>query len=108
MISSFFPFIEPKLKIIRRVQLVGETFTILVRQMDTLKLIADGLSALYIAKRRGRNTWVGLTPKDGTPSDDFIERLLRSPQQAVFDGELKLLLPSGDQSATEEAKADGV
>jgi diguanylate cyclase (GGDEF)-like protein len=78
------------------------------RALSWMQVMDLADNALYIAKRRGRNTWVGLTPKDGMAPDDFIERLLRSPQQTVFDGELKLLLPSGDQSVTEEAKADGV
>ncbi len=50
--------------------------------------IAD--SALYLAKRNGRNAWVGFSATGRTKTDDLLQRVLQQPEQLVQDGELEI------------------
>ncbi|HUI17129.1 MAG TPA: PAS domain S-box protein [Alphaproteobacteria bacterium] len=45
---------------------------------------------LYIAKRRGRNAWVGLIATERTPPEAAFERLKQNPEEAARKGELRL------------------
>ena len=42
--------------------------------------------ALYVAKRSGRNAWVGFLGADKAPAKNLMEDLLYNPRQLALDG----------------------
>ena len=53
---------------------------------------------LYIAKRRGRNAWVGLFATERTPPEAAFERLKQDPEEAARTGELRLATNLSEKS----------
>ena len=53
--------------------------------------------ALYMAKRGGRNAWVGLLPTARTPTEIDPQSLVRAPEQALRNGELRLAASSAGE-----------
>ncbi|HET8645148.1 MAG TPA: diguanylate cyclase, partial [Vicinamibacteria bacterium] len=75
------------------------TETLLSLSLEQVIGLAD--SALYMAKKGGRNAWVGLLATDVTSHEDVIESIHRDAQQVAERGKLEILSSRG------EAAADG-
>jgi diguanylate cyclase (GGDEF)-like protein len=58
-------------------------------------------SALYMAKKGGRNAWVGLLATEVTSPEDVLESIHRDAQQVAERGRLEIM------SSRSEAPADG-
>jgi diguanylate cyclase (GGDEF)-like protein len=70
--------------------------------MSLEQVIGLADSALYMAKKGGRNAWVGLLATDVTSAEDVLESIHRDAQQVAERGRMEIL------SSRAEAPADGV
>jgi len=64
------------------------------RALSWMQVVALADRALYLAKERGRNTWVGVAAARGIEEDGLAERLAIQGMEALRNGTLELLLPS--------------
>lgn len=74
--------------------------SLLTMSLEQVIGLAD--SALYMAKKGGRNAWVGLLATEATSSEDVLESIHRDAQQVAERGRLEIL------SSRDESAADGL
>jgi hypothetical protein len=70
--------------------------------MSLEQVIGLADSALYMAKKGGRNGWVGLLANEVTSAEDVLESIHRDAQQVAERGRLEIL------SSRAEVPADGL
>ena len=61
--------------------------------LSWMQVVALADRALYLAKERGRNTWVGASASNRVDPDQLGERLAILGVKALHDGTLELLVP---------------
>ena len=68
--------------------------------MSLEQVIGLADSALYMAKKGGRNAWVGLLATEVTSPEDVLESIHRDAQQVADRGRMEIL-SSRAEAATE-------
>jgi diguanylate cyclase (GGDEF)-like protein len=66
-----------------------------VLQWEQIVNIAD--VALYIAKKSGKNTWVGIMATDNTKTENLFDRILKNTNELITNGELEILTSMKDE-----------